>query len=387
MSDAEDADSEDSNSRENSNEKPSAAPTRGRARSTRGRGHGRGQAARPQRRQRGRGRAQIRGQGRRGLSEVGATNTEAAAVHQGYDYQDTKNALPPFSPSRTTGFHPNNMVFRGNMNKALDFFRLFFTIELIQEICQHTNAYGWFHVEKKPYYGDKRGAWIETNPEEIDRLIALILYMGIVRVSSFHRYWSTKTLYHGLWARSIMARDRFKALMAMLHVVDFADENPNDKLRKVVGFANSIREKCKALYQPSKHMAVDERNVKSKHRSGIRQYVKNKPTKFGIKLWVLADSANGYTYDFEIYAGKTGAQQAISNNGLGYDIVTRLVHPLLNQGYHLFFDNFYMSLNLVKHLFHLKTPSCGTTAENRKRISTAVERWQEMGPQTGKGEH
>ena len=32
-----------------------------------------------------------------------------------------------------------------------------------------------------------------------------------------------KTLYRELWARSFMSRDRFKALMATLHVVDPAE--------------------------------------------------------------------------------------------------------------------------------------------------------------------
>lgn len=168
----------------------------------------------------------------------------------------------------------------------------------------------------------------------------------------------------GFWLAVLCQETGLKHSWQCFNIVDF--ENPNDKLRKVIGFVNSIREKCKALNQPSKHVAVDERIVKSKHRSRIRQYVKNKPKKFGIKLWVWADSAKGYTYDFEIYAGKNGARHVISDNGLSYDIVTRLAQPLLNQGYHLFFDNFYSSINLVKHLFHLKTPACGTTAENRK---------------------
>ena len=51
--------------------------------------------------------------------------------------------------------------------------------------------------------GDNAGAWKETSEEEI-ALLAIILYFGLVKVSSFHRYWSTKTLYHGLWAREIM---------------------------------------------------------------------------------------------------------------------------------------------------------------------------------------
>ena len=81
----------------------------------------------------------------------------------------------------------------------------------------------------------------------------------------------------------------------MLHVVDPTTEDEHDKLRKVRSLLNVFKEKCKSLYQPFQNVAVDERMVKSKHRSGIRQYIKDKPTKWGIKLWVLADSANGYT--------------------------------------------------------------------------------------------
>lgn len=104
------------------------------------------------------------------------------------------------------------------MTRAVDFFWLFITVELLREICLHTNSYGWATVAEKSYYGDKEGAWKETNPDEIEKLIALILYCGLVKVSSFHRYWSTQSLHHSLWARSIMLRERFKALIGMLHV-------------------------------------------------------------------------------------------------------------------------------------------------------------------------
>ena len=86
-----------------------------------------------------------------------------------------------------------------------------------------------------------------------------------------------------------------EALMAMLHVVNPDEEDEEDKLRKVSSFLKFFKQKCKDLYQPFQHVAVDERMVKSKHRPGIWQYIKNKPTKWGIKLWVLADSLNGYT--------------------------------------------------------------------------------------------
>ena len=81
-----------------------------------------------------------------------------------------------------------------------------------------------------------------------------------------------------------MSRDRFKALMAMLHVSDPGTEDSGNKLRKVQKFINYFSAKCKELYQPFQNISIDERMVKSRHKSGIRQYIKNKPTKWGIKL-------------------------------------------------------------------------------------------------------
>ena len=110
--------------------------------------------------------------------------------------------------------------------------------------------------------------------------------------------------------------------MAFLHVVDPVTEDPSNKLRKIESVVASFRARCRQLYQPSQNIAVDERMVKSRNRSGIRQFMKDKPTKWGIKLWVAADSSNGYTCDFEIYTGKKSRDSL--QHGLGYDVVTRL---------------------------------------------------------------
>jgi len=137
--------------------------------------------------------------------------------------------------------------------------------------------------------------------------------------------------------------------MALLHVVDPALETPGDKLRKVQSFVDDFKSKCFSLYQPKQQVPIDEHMVKCRHRSGIWQYIKNKSTKWGIKLWVLADSSNGYTIDFNVYIAKA-AEGAVSVNGLGYDVM-KLIQPLFNQGYHLYIDNFYTSAVLVKDLF------------------------------------
>jgi hypothetical protein len=54
---------------------------------------------------------------------------------------------------------------------------------------------------------------------------------------------------------------------------------------------------------------------------------------------VLADSLNVYTIDFKVYIGKSEHEEP-SGNGLGYDVVMKLVDPYLGQGYHVFFYNF-----------------------------------------------
>ncbi len=50
-----------------------------------------------------------------------------------------------------------------------------------------------------------------------------------------------------------------------------------------------------------------------KGRLGFKQYMKAKPTKWGIKVFVLADSINGYVYR---YTGKLDA--ATSDVGVCY---------------------------------------------------------------------
>ncbi|XP_066926570.1 piggyBac transposable element-derived protein 4-like [Clytia hemisphaerica] len=287
------------------------------------------------------------------------------------DVDSKLNTVKNFAPSRNPGPQLNGNQLRG-LKTAFDFFSLFFDKNIISKIVRHTNEYGHMTIHGKSTYAGKDGEWVETSKEEIKTLIALLVYQGLVKVSTLKSYWSTKSLYHGLWARIMMGRDRFNALMSIIHIVDPATENKADKLRKVSGFADLIKEKCKELYHPYKNVAIDERIVKSKHRSGIRQYIKNKPVKFGLKLWVLADSRNGYTIDFNVYAGKNG-NQPIHENGLGYHVVTKLMTPFYGQGYHLFTDNFYSSCDLFSDLFDESIYCCGTTTENRKGFPVSMK--------------
>ena len=58
------------------------------------------------------------------------------------------------------------------------------------------------------------------------------------------------------------------------------------------------------MYQPHCEVSVDEAMIKFQGRSSLKQYMPLKPVKCGIKVWVLADSHNGYFQKFEVYSGK-----------------------------------------------------------------------------------
>ena len=61
------------------------------------------------------------------------------------------------------------------------------------------------------------------------------------------------------------------------------------------------------------------------------------------------------------------AGRQLSEYGLGYDVDMKLVQNYLNQGYHLFIDNFYTSVRLTKHLFqHGVQITTGTIWSTRK---------------------
>ncbi|PWA20701.1 hypothetical protein CCH79_00011516, partial [Gambusia affinis] len=81
--------------------------------------------------------------------------------------------------------------------------------------------------------------------------------------------------------------------------------------------------------------------------------MRTKPTKWGLKFFVLVD-VNGYTVDFSLYQGKS---TAASGNGL-YDVVTSLVNKdCLGSGYIIHCDNFYTS--------HVLFPYSGLAMEGR----------------------
>ena len=101
---------------------------------------------------------------------------------------------------------------------------------------------------------------------------------------------------------------------------------------------------------------------KERSRTSLKQYIPQKPVKRGIKVWVRADSHNGYFSQFEVYQGKVS--NTTPELGLGGSVVK--TRPLVGKHHHIFMDNFFTSPALFMDLLQDGIYACGTVRSNRR---------------------
>ena len=70
---------------------------------------------------------------------------------------------------------------------------------------------------------------------------------------------------------------------------------------------------------------------------------------------------------------------------ISHDVVMTLMQNYLDQGYHLFIDNFYSSVTLAKHLFERGTLVTGTILDTRKDFPASLKKGKLWGKGKAKG--
>ena len=120
-----------------------------------------------------------------------------------------------------------------------------------------------------------------------------------------------------------------------------------DKLFKVRPVLDSLGEKCRQLPEEENH---SEQIIPTKSRTSLKQYLPNKPNKWGIKVWARC-GVSDILYDFEVYTGKSNKAQDNPELLMGGNVVCCLTQSLPKKVNHkVFFDNFFSSVALMNHL-------------------------------------
>ncbi|XP_061584596.1 piggyBac transposable element-derived protein 4-like [Cololabis saira] len=298
---------------------------------------------------------------RRG-GDVGASSSPEEEKWNDVDEPDITPAQPTFRPT----YSPGPQLVHTASYTPLQIFQMFFSNSVLQTIARNTNAFGSTH------HSTPSAPWVDVTVPDLLSYMSLVVFMGVVKCSAFTDYWRGGKLYNLQFPRLAMSGKKFLRICRPLHLSNPADDADNeqrrgtasfDRLAKIKPLYEEMREACKRNYHPYQEISIDERTVASKARVGLKRYMKGKPVRNGYKLFVLADSRNGYTWDFFVDQKKA---QGTSGKGLSYDSVMALVDTrILGTGYKLYVDDFYTSPALFRDLLQKKIWACGTVRANR----------------------
>ena len=278
----------------------------------------------------------------------------------------TKDDLPPDDPFLQTrgNFSPRTSE---EVLSPLQYFLNFFCMDVIENIVQQTNLYST----------QQRGTSIATNNKEITDFLSIILMMGVLHLPSYEDYWSGGTRVPTI--ADVMPIKRFKLLRRFIHFNnnELITENTKDRYFKVRPLIEQIRANCQKFHLEN-DFSIDETMVayKGTRAGNLRQYIKNKPYKWGYKFFVIA-GVSGIILDFIPYQGSAtftelkGTKHELTEHelslGVGASVVIALCKSVPDPvNSVVYFDNYFSGLPLFTYLKqNLNIRSLGTLRSNR----------------------
>ncbi|XP_070778216.1 piggyBac transposable element-derived protein 4-like [Enoplosus armatus] len=257
-----------------------------------------------------------------------------------------------------TGITPGPTLYAvARISSLRSAFDLFITEEIIHLLCTHTNLHGRRRCED----------WRDVDEVEMRTYIGILILAGVYR----SRHEATR----GMWGDKT-GRAIFRATMPLYRYAQISSNiRFDDRLTRPGRFRDDklaafriLWEKWVArlplLFNPGVDVCVDEQLVAFKGRCGFRQYMPNKPAKYGIKIWVTCDVATSYAWRMQIYTGKPPGSSREVNQGMR--VTLQLTEGL--QGHTVTCDNFFTSFALAEELRRRKLALVGTIRRNKPEL-------------------
>ncbi|XP_055388036.1 piggyBac transposable element-derived protein 4-like, partial [Condylostylus longicornis] len=172
-----------------------------------------------------------------------------------------------------------------------------------------------------------------TSIDELYAFIAILYARGAYESKNMKisYLWSKK--WGPPFFKSTMSRNRFTEI---LRFIRFDKKNERSSRLQVDKFAlvsetwNAFMNNSQNCYKPGSSLTIDEQLFPTKARCRFTQYMPNKPSKFGIKFWLVTDAENRYVLNGFPYLGKDNLR--ISSTPLHEYVVLKLVEPYLGCG-------------------------------------------------------
>ncbi|XP_067948848.1 piggyBac transposable element-derived protein 4-like [Watersipora subatra] len=295
---------------------------------------------------------QIPRQGRRGrprlLGQRQASQSRNAAPLPRWTVADD-NSAPElayrFIPARPSGVQQDL-----TNASVIDCFRTLVTDDIIDELVQNINDYVTekLAMNRPAKRRSRFNEWTPVNKENILKLMAVLIAMGITQKPRMRDYWTSGAVHQTPWYGSMFSRDRFEAIYStMLH----ASEVGSQGKAKIEPFVNKLIESFQVAFYPYKEVAVDEMVIGYNGMWSSKQYNSSKPSKYHIKTFGLCDSNTSYVYNLLIYFGADTSYDPELDKDCGEAVrVFDYLIKTLGPGHHIYADRYYTSLKLITFL-------------------------------------
>lgn len=233
--------------------------------------------------------------------EVPQRGRRARAVDQGWSNTLPTTDLPEFpGPS---GVKQN--LTADVLRDPLNLFGNFVTEEMLKIVCAQTNLY--YHQRaaanvliKQPH----QRRWTDLTVGELKVWIGILLNNSLHPYPSMTLYWSANPLFGVDKVKKAMSLVRFEQIKHFLHLADSSMEpkrgtNGFDPLYKVRPWLSGLLTNSQSMFNPGKHVSIDEMDISFKGRSAYKSRVKFKRRAGdGFLNYALCDPACGYTWSF-----------------------------------------------------------------------------------------
>lgn len=316
------------------------------------------------------------------VEENGESNEELQDVSDEWkEWSDGEGHFTKFIWSQVSGYKsPSNE----KRSTPLEFFQLFFTDSLLNEIVKETNRYAAEKIQKNMPLQKKSiwWQWQELTLPELKAFLGVIVNMGMNDKPEINDYFSNEWVDYQPFFKDVFNRDRFLQIFWNLHVSPPPSGPISGTLTrsgKVRNVASYLDKKFREHYVPEKKVSVDESTIGFKGRVVFKVYNKDKPIKWGIKVFVLSESSTGYICAVEPYFGKVTTDRLDRQDlGVTSRIVLHLVDKLRQsygniEGLHVFTDRWYTNMDLAKELQNWKIHLTGTIMLNRSGLPDIVK--------------
>ena len=162
------------------------------------------------------------------------------------------------------------------------------------------------------------------------------------------------------------SRDRFLKLSDHLR---FDDKETRSQRREKDAFATlrdlweDVDGNLSREYVPGPTLTVDEQLMPWRGRCAFLQYLPSKPDKYGIKIFWICDSENGFPLHGDPYLGRNGQKR---ETNIGRNTAIALASPYFSSGRNLTVDNFFTDMELSAHLLAKNMTLVGTVRRNKR---------------------